>query len=965
MNRRRSIPLVVAIAAGLAWLACSEPDQPASVVVLPHNVSLASIGQTFQLSVQVSDKAGKALTGTNVSWTSANPAVATVDGSGRVTAVVNGTTDVTASAGNVSDHATVTVAQVPAKVDAASGAQQTGTVGQALAQPIVLRVRDSLNAPVSGVAVAFSVSPNGGTVSPQSGSTGADGQFAATWTLGTKTGTFQVTGNVTGASQTASFNATANPGPANNLSKVSGDNQFAYMGTRLAQLVAVRVRDQYGNGIANYAVQFATDPNNGTADSSIAFADTGGVARSGWVMPNAAVDTVHLRASAVGATGSPLLGSPATFTAISHNVRVTAVSPTTMTEGQSVALMGDGFDAGNTKNVVTIDGINATVRAATANQLTVTVPTYDCKPARSVAIQVTVGGLPAAPVNAPVNPASFLSLAVGQQAILTDPTKFCFQLPAASGQEGYLIGVQSTSEAVGTLTPISLVATAAAAPSGAVARAPALAVRRALEVSPASVTRLQRWMRHRQAELRQRVADQQVFQQMAPAWRAAPAAASGAALVDSTVKVDDTVMVRVQTANNCASFADVKTVVRANGKKGIFLEDVANPVGGYAKSQFIGFAQKYDSLIYKADTLEYGSPLDIDHNGRIVVVVTKEVNKRGGGELGFTTGCDNFPRDSTTDRASNYGEFFYLVAPDPGGTVNASFKYSTATATQDLPDLIAHESVHVIQFGRRLAFGGPFPDIWIAEGQAVMGEEVAGDTVEGRTTGQNYGLGIAINFGDTTSTDFYSIWVVGLGLYFGWDPVTTPGTDRHLSNAPWECSWLAYNPGPCVGGLDPYGGGWAWMRYLSDRFGPTYAGGEAGFQRALIDNTKNGYTLIQSVAGVRMDTLLAQWAAMLYVDDRVANAAPALTLKSWNLYDIFYGTYTPTGGSPIRLKPSLRLTPVSAGFTSVTQTANVRAGSAYYAVLSGSNRPASAVKARDGGGGILNPNMRYWIVRTQ
>jgi hypothetical protein len=770
-------------------------------------------------------------------------------------------------------------------------------------------------------------------------------------------GNFQVTANVTGAVPVAVFNAKANPGPAHNLAKAGGDNQFAYQGTKLAQPVAVLVRDQYGNGVPSHPVQFT--PTAGTVDTTIVFADTSGVARLGWRMPSTSgVDTVTLEAASLSGAGAPLLGSPARFTAVAHNVRVTAVSPTTLTEGQGAMLTGSGFDAGNTQNAVSIDGVAASVTAASGTELTVTVPAYDCRPVRSVAVQVTVGGIPAAPVTVPLTPAApALSLSAGQQTIVTEPSQFCFQFGATENQEVYLIGVQSTAESAGNVTQISLVGTAAAVTTAA----PLLTLRRAPQaqsVSPETAARLARWERYRLAEVRQRASDASVFERLLLAPPAAPRAPQ--ALVDSTVTVGTNVEIRISTGSGCVDYTPITAAVRAVGAKGIFVEDVANPTGGYSLSQFTTFSQQYDDKIYPTDAAHFGAPMDSDGNGRIVIVVTKEVNKRG--SLGFTSACDLGTR--AENPASNEGEFFYVVAPDPNGTVSGT--YSLEDATLDFPALVAHESVHVIQFGRRKAAGAAqFLSLWTAEGQAVLGEEVVGHAVLGKMTGANYDLNHIIN-PDGSAQVWYTSPIVGLGLYFGWDPITTPGTSSRVANAPWECTWLATKyGGPCVGNLDVYGTPWSLLRYVSDRFGPGYTGGEPALQQAIIESPEIGFAMLQSIAGMRIDTLLAQWAAMLYVDDITdswASTAPVLSMLSWNLDHIFYGVTS----SNWRLFPELRLTPETLTYSTFTKNASVRGASAYYGVISGTNRPAVALKARDAtGSGILPSTMRYWIVRIQ
>jgi hypothetical protein len=717
--------------------------------------------------------------------------------------------------------------------------------------------------------------------------------------------------------------------------------------------VAVRVRDQYANGIRSYLVTFDVETGGGALDSETVFTDTAGVARTTWVLPNA-LDTVTATASAQG-PGGTLAGSPLTFTAIAHGLRVTSVSPSPLIEGQPAVLMGEGFDPTPANNAVTVGGVAATVTATTPTQLDIVVPSSDCQPTRSASVVVTAGGFPSAPVATTVNPAAPVNLAVGQQLIVRDPTNFCFQFPKTAAAEAYLIGVQSTSELVTDLTDISLAGTAAAP-----AAAPPAALRSdwGTPTSPVTLRRLRRLQRHRVAELAQRELDRAVFDARRPALAKSEPRAS-AAIVDSLKNVGDTVMVRVTTGGSCANYQEVKTVVRAKGQKGLLLHDVVSPANGFTASHFTQFSQNFDAQYYQQDAVYFGAPPDADGNGRVVIVFTPEINKRNA--LGLTSACDLSTRGSSP--ASNEGEFFYVAVPDPADS------FFVADAVELMPTTLAHELVHVIQFTGRQAAGGPFPSTWIAEGQAVLGEEIVGHAVEGRSPGQNYGLRIAINLDDTSSTDWYSQGiVVALGLYFGWDPITTPGNfDGRVAQAPHECSWLAAkpgNPGPCVGGLDPYGASWALLRWLTDRFYPS-AGDQSGFHKAIIASTQNGYAMIQSLVGMPIDSLLAQFAAMLYVDDRddmSSPPAPHLRMSSWDFYNIFNET---DPGSGIRLRSALRLQPAAVTYSTFTRSARVRAASTYYAVVSGFNREATAIRARDGAGAPLPPWMRYWIVRLQ
>ena len=84
------------------------PGTPATVTVTPGSIS-DSTGHTTQLSAVVKDAAGTVLTGQTIAWSSSAPLVASVSGSGMVTALTTGSTTITASTSGVSGTSTVTV----------------------------------------------------------------------------------------------------------------------------------------------------------------------------------------------------------------------------------------------------------------------------------------------------------------------------------------------------------------------------------------------------------------------------------------------------------------------------------------------------------------------------------------------------------------------------------------------------------------------------------------------------------------------------------------------------------------------------------------------------------------------------------------------------------------------------------------------------------------------------------------
>ncbi|MYG80731.1 MAG: hypothetical protein F4187_02680 [Gemmatimonadetes bacterium] len=175
----------------LAFVACgggddngpTEPSGPASISLSPQSSTMDFIGQTRTFRATVRDANGQTVT-TQVSWTSSDPSVFTVDASGVATAVGNGSAQVEASAGAVSATAAVTVEQRPAVLVVLSGDGQEGFAGAALPNPVVVQVTDQGGTAVRGVVVSFAPGEGAGSVNPQNAVSDADGHASTEWTLG-------------------------------------------------------------------------------------------------------------------------------------------------------------------------------------------------------------------------------------------------------------------------------------------------------------------------------------------------------------------------------------------------------------------------------------------------------------------------------------------------------------------------------------------------------------------------------------------------------------------------------------------------------------------------------------------------------------------------------------------------------------------------------------------------------------
>jgi hypothetical protein len=855
------------------------------------------------------------------------------------------------------DGGSPTGSEGPAALAVAMGAAQSAVVGTVLQQPIGIKVTGASGKPLAGVTVNFAVRANSGSLSASSWKTNASGIASVDWTLGEKAGADVDTleASVSGLSQTVIVTASATAGAPASLVVISGDAQVGIPGEQAAEPLVVEVRDTYGNARKGIVVSWAAE-GGGTLSAEKDTTGADGRASVLW--------TLGVGDNRVTATIAELAEVRAPFTAsltVSDFVKLEGVSPDTLVEGGSATLTGSGFSTSAAGNKVFVDGAVAVVTSATETSLEITVPAFDCKPTRDAPVRVVVGSEGSNAVERSVKgEGTAVSLAVGQQLIVRDPTKFCLQLGESSLPASYLVGAQSVSDVASSVTPVTL--SAAAAPSSdvlALLRPPAPLASRLVASGAALANVLatphdQRWGLHREAEERLRTRERQLVPFDAALRRAQSTASAriSALQVPGTAQVGDTISIKFPDINStfCETSIPITTVVRAIGTKGIWLEDVANPSGGFTAEDFQGLSDEFDNQIFATDVAYFGEPTDYDGNGRVVIVTSKEVNKTPG-VLGFVVSSDLPPSGCSS---SNGGEFYYGRAPDPEGIYESPAPYSLDDAKADAPLLIAHEVTHVIQFGRRLNYpGATAPQSqWEAEGQATLAQEVVGHDIEGNSPGNDYTFATIAGGALGESIDWYSGAFIDLALYYGYLP-----SGSHAANAPEQCAWLARVSGtPCISDRAVYGVPWSFLRWLSDQFGPGFAGGEKGLQRALIDNKHSGYDTIQEVAGVRVDTLLAQWAAALYTDNLAGIDNPRLRFTSWNLPDIFS-----------HLPSEARLAPRTRTFQSFSDVVGVRGGSTAYFTISGSSAPATAIKLRDASGQAISPGgpMQLWVVRLQ
>ena len=422
-------------------------------------------------------------------------------------------------------------------------------------------------------------------------------------------------------------------------------------------------------------------------------------------------------------------------------------------------------------------------------------------------------------------------------------------------------------------------------------------------------------------------------------WNAARVPALPAALA-----VGDLVTVNVNATDPCANPQLHAARVVAIGSKALILNDTLNPKPGFSTTDFQRYAAKFDTLVYPLDVSAFGEPTDIDKNGHIAIVFTRSVNEltpRGAFSFvgGLTFSRDLFPQVGTPRAqacpASNEGEYLYLMAPDPNGTINGNRRTNGFVDTNTTA-VIAHELVHLINASRKLYVNTAAPKFevkWLDEGLAHIAEELLFYRESGLTSRSNLTY---FNLAQTprTRNAYQADMAANAGRYREYLMATSTSSPYRSGDD-----------------LTTRGAAWSFLRYLADRRGAS----DGDVFSRLVNNATVGIPNLQSVFGNDVSSLVRDWSAAQAVDD-VQGVASELQQKSWNWRSIFGGVTASPALYP------LGVTHMSAS-TSSYAGAVVAGGSAFFDFTVAANDTATFTL--DGQAGAPASGLQLVIVRTQ
>jgi hypothetical protein len=293
----------------------------------------------------------------------------------------------------------------------------------------------------------------------------------------------------------------------------------------------------------------------------------------------------------------------------------------------------------------------------------------------------------------------------------------------------------------------------------------------------------------------------------------------------------------------------------------IVMIDTSAPTGGYTNAEMTAFGQAFENLGYPLDTLNFGSPTDIDGNGRVLIFFTTGVNRIPGppGAIvgGLQASRDLFP--VSTCPASNEGEMFYMPVPDPNKTINENYSNKSVLGN-GVQAVLVHELQHLINASRRAYVNNAsvLEESWLNEGLSHIAEELLYYQSALRSPRTNISL---------SSVQSSQAQVDAFNTY------QFQNFSRLITylKAPETNSPFAQNDN-----LETRGAIWQLLRYAADRRG----GSERTTWYSLVNATAAGQQNFNNVLG-NIITLTRDWAVAQYADDNGFSVSSNYTNPSW------------------------------------------------------------------------------------
>jgi hypothetical protein len=643
---------------------------------------------------------------------------------------------------------------------------------------------------------------------------------------------------------------TAPVGPPARIAAVGSTSLTGTVGAALTSPIEVKVTATDGRPVTGVTVEFAVALGFGSTNPRLATTDGDGIARTTWVLgttageqeltayADAVEDPVTIVATAVAGPTAAALIKP-------HVLRLDALAQT----GKLVPSAVDQY--GNTTGgTVTVTSRNASLVTADAAG---TVQRASPSATGSTYVVVTAGAFKDSAlvvVQGPGDPACaglpgvVTSMTVGQ--VIT--TSFIDGTICVRGGGEYVVSPFFNSLQPDAPTVIDVAGFGVSAPT---AWPPPLSSQ-----SPFASMRVA--APGRDETVHDRIRDSERAQMIdraagARAWLGRRGRSADRLMIPATVTVGQILELNVNANDFCSNEEMRRGRVVAITDKAIVVADTGNPTGGFTDTEYRDLGLRFDTQIWPTNTQNFGTPSDIDENGRVVLFFTRAVNAlTPAGSLsrvlGFFYSRDLLPKESDEGACpgSNVGEMMYLLVPDATVSKSQVANYNEGT--------MSHEFQHLINSSRRLYINtadAPTEERWLNEGLSHIAEELNFYTSSGRGPRQNLTVqaGLAYPAYATFMAENVSRTAAYMARNAEQGPIGRDDDDDDLSTR---------------------GAAWLFLRYLADH---TAAAHEQAFWFNLVNSSTSGVANLDAALHGDAKQYMWRWSIANLLDDRFATEA--------------------------------------------------------------------------------------------
>jgi alpha-tubulin suppressor-like RCC1 family protein len=282
-----------------------------TVSVSPASGTFPTTG-TIQFSAVVRDSADALIDKALVTWKVSDATIGRIDSLTGLFTPTGKRGPLVVSASTLQDapivgNATISLLPPPAKIVVVSGDDQTGLATGEAAQPLVVAVLGADDIGLANQTVTFAAT-DGGTITPTSATTDANGRASATIKFGNRTGLY----NFTASSGTFSVGAkaTASRGPAAQMTAVGSLSFTVTSGVAPTNASKVLITDAGGNPVPDVPVTVDVAIQGTTQQQLNLTSDADGLV----TMPAALALTAKAGVFTAKIANANLTGSPITFT---------------------------------------------------------------------------------------------------------------------------------------------------------------------------------------------------------------------------------------------------------------------------------------------------------------------------------------------------------------------------------------------------------------------------------------------------------------------------------------------------------------------------------------------------------------------------------------------------------------------------------------------------------------------------